>query len=115
MCMYTARKLCPSSQVFRVNLKQYIVFLDSLYWLNVKLSGPAVDIATEGTNSNDVADDEHRNNNVSAEVARQQEQIRFLQKTVEDQSRLLQEISHQLKEAAGPVDTSRGSFQETYL
>ena len=83
-----------------------------MYRLNQKLFNP--DVGTDGSKSDDVGDDMHCNN-VSAEVARQREQIRFLQKTVEDQSRLLQEISHQLKEAARPLDTGRSSVQESYL
>lgn len=91
-----------------------ICFLDRIYLVNLKLF-PAADIATDRNNSGDVKDDEGGKNEVSLEIAKQREQIRFLRKTVEDQSRLLQEISHRLKEAARPVDTARSSVEETYL
>ncbi|KAL9979953.1 hypothetical protein ACROYT_G008476 [Oculina patagonica] len=75
----------------------------------------AADISTDRNNSDDVEEDEAGKNNVSLEIAKQQEQIRFLQKTVEDQSRLLQKISHQLEQAARPVDTTGSSVHETTL
>ena len=85
-----------------------------MYRLNLKLF-PIADVAAGRNKSDDDEEDEHRNDKVSEEVARQREQIRFLQKTVEDQTRLLQEISHQLKQTAGPVDTGGSSAQEIYV
>ena len=89
---------------------ELFAFSNSLYRMN-KMLFPTSDILTEGGNSDDVEEDERGKNNVSAEVAKQREQIKFLQKTVEDQSRLLQEISRQLKQAARPVDTAVNSGQ----
>ena len=48
----------------------------------------------------DVTDDEPKESEVSAEVAKQREHIKRLQSAMEDQSRLLQEISQQLKVGA---------------
>ncbi|KAJ7387698.1 Transient receptor putative cation channel sub A member 1 [Desmophyllum pertusum] len=93
--------------VLKPNGKKPLAFL---YRMN-KMLFPTSDILKEGGNSDDVEEDERGKNNVSAEVAKQREQIKFLQKTVEDQSRLLQEISRQLKQAARPVDTAVNSGQ----
>lgn len=48
----------------------------------------------------DVTDHELKESEVSAEVAKQREHIKRLQSAMEDQSRLLQEISQQLKVGA---------------
>ena len=64
----------------------------------------------------DVTDAEPTESKVEAEVAKQREHIKRLQSTVEDQSRLLQEISHQLKVGARQWDTTDSSAQdETFL
>lgn len=89
-----------------------ICLLNSMHRMKLFLTA---DISTDRNTGDDVVEDERGKNNVSLEVAKQREQIRFLQKTVEDQSRLLQKISHQLKQAAQPVDTTASSVQETNL
>ena len=64
----------------------------------------------------DATDDEPTESKVSAEVAKQREHIKRLQSDMEDQSRLLQEISHQLKVGARQCDTTDSSAQdETFL
>lgn len=63
---------------------------------------------TEG-GAEDVAEVERGESRVSAEVAKQREQIKRLQNAVEDQSRILQEISHQLKQTARPQGSSESS------
>ena len=53
----------------------------------------------EENNVDDSKEGESDDSEVIAEVARQRDQIRLLQNAVEDQSRILREISHQLKKA----------------
>lgn len=53
----------------------------------------------EENNVDDAKEGESEDSEVIAEVARQRDQIRLLQNAVEDQSRILREISHQLKKA----------------
>ena len=53
----------------------------------------------EENNVDDAKEGESEDSEVITEVARQRDQIRLLQNAVEDQSRILREISHQLKKA----------------
>ena len=76
---------------------------------------PTKNVVTDERDSDDGEEDEGRDNEISVQLAKQRGQIRRLQKTVEDQSRLLQEISHQLKQTARLLDTTEGSVQETTL
>ena len=76
---------------------------------------PTKNIVTDERSNDDGEEDEGRNNEMSLELAKQRGQIRNLQKTVEDQSRLLQEISHQLKQTVRLLGTAEGSVQETTL
>ena len=76
---------------------------------------PTKNVVTDERDSDDGEEDEGRDNEISVQLAKQRGQIRRLQKTVEDQSRLLQEISHQLKQTARLLATSEGSVQETTL
>ena len=76
---------------------------------------PIKNVVTDERDSDDGEEDEGRDNEISVQLAKQRGQIRRLQKTVEDQSRLLQEISHQLKQTARLLATSEGSVQETTL
>ena len=81
-----------------------------MFRMNVRLFS-MVDILVNGNNGSNVEEDESTNK-VSMEIAKQREQINFLQKSVEEQSRLLQEISHQLKkQTARPTD----AVLETWL
>jgi len=57
------------------------------------------DSFVEENNVDDAKEGESEDSEVIAEVARQRDQIRLLQNAVEDQSRILREISHQLKKA----------------
>ena len=61
---------------------------------------PAENIVTDERSNDDGDGDETRNNEMSVELARQRGEIRRLQKTVDNQSKLLQEISHQLKQTS---------------
>ena len=76
---------------------------------------PTKNVVTDERDSDDGEEDEGRDNEISVQLAKQRGQIRRLQKTVEDQSRLLQEISHQLKQTARLLDTTEGSVQETNI
>lgn len=76
---------------------------------------PTKNIVTDESSDDEGEEDEERNNEMSIELAKQRGQIRRLQKTVDDQSRLLQEISHQLKQTARLLGTVEGSVQETTL
>lgn len=76
---------------------------------------PTKNIVTDESSDDEGEEDEERNNEMSIELAKQRGQIRRLQKTVDDQSRLLQEISHQLKQTARLLGTAEGSVQETTL
>ena len=76
---------------------------------------PTKNVVTDERDSDDGEEDEGRDNEISVQLAKQRGQIRRLQKTVEDQSRLLQEISHQLKQTARLLATSEGSVQETNI
>ena len=76
---------------------------------------PTKNVVTDERDNDDGEEDEGRDNEISVQLAKQRGQIRRLQKTVEDQSRLLQEISHQLKQTARLLATSEGSVQETTL
>jgi len=67
---------------------------------------------TDGGSSDDIAEDEPTGYKLSVEVAKQREQIVRLQNAVEDQSRLLQEICHQLKQTARPLDTAKSLDRE---
>ena len=63
----------------------------------------------EENNVDDAKKGESEDSEVIAEVARQRDQIRLLQNAVEDQSRILREISHQLKKGWGRVITTECS------
>ena len=76
---------------------------------------PTKNVVTDERDNDDGEEDEGRDNEISVQLAKQRGQIRRLQKTVEDQSRLLQEISHQLKQTARLLDTTEGSVQETNI
>lgn len=58
-----------------------------------------------GISNIEAAIDEPAKSNVSVEVAKQRERIDRLQNTVEDQTRLLREIFHQMKQI-GPQASS---------
>ena len=58
-----------------------------------------------GINDNDAAIDEPAKSSVSVEIAKQRERIDRLQNTVEDQTRLLREIFHHMKQI-GPQASS---------
>jgi len=76
---------------------------------------PAENIVIDERSNDDGDGDESRNNEMSVELARQRGEIRRLQKTVDDQSKLLQEISHQLKQTSRLLGTDGCSVQETTL
>ena len=76
---------------------------------------PTENILTDERENDDDGEEEDRNKELSVELAKQRGQISRLQKTVEDQSRLLQEISHQLKQTARLLAPTEGSVQETTL
>ena len=99
---------------FTLSKLKFLCFLDSMRRMQLKLF-PTENIVTDERNNDDGEEDEERNKELSVELAKQRGQIRRLQKTVEDQSRLLQEISHQLKQTARLLATTEGSVQETTL
>ena len=76
---------------------------------------PTENIVSDERNNDDGEVDVDRNSEMSVELAKQRDQIRCLQKTVDDQSRLLHEISHQLKQTARLLVTAEGTVQETTL
>ena len=76
---------------------------------------PAENIVTDERSNDDGDGDETRNNEMSVEVARQRGEIRRLQKTVDNQSKLLQEISQQLKQTLRLLGTDGCSVQQTTL
>ena len=70
----------------------------------------------EENNVDDAKEGESEDSEVIAEVARQRDQIRLLQNAVEDQSRILREISHQLKKAEAEwSECSSGWFNCTKM
>ena len=75
---------------------------------------PTKNIVTDERSDDDSEEDKCRNE-MSIELAKQRGQIRRLQKTVDDQSRLLQEISRHLKQTARLLGTAEGSVQETTI
>lgn len=72
-------------------------------------------IVTDERGNDDGDEDEGRDNEMAVELAKQRGEIRRLQKTVDDQSKLLQEISHQLKQTSRLLGTDGCSVQETTL
>ena len=60
----------------------------------------------------DVRDDEPTESKEAAEVTKQREHIKRRQSAVEDQTRLHQEISHQLKVGARQWDATDSSAQD---
>lgn len=71
--------------------------------------------STDGGRNNDAEDDQPMESKVSSELSKQREQIKRLQNVVEDQSRLLQEIFHHLKQVERPVDTGKSSGQNVMI
>ena len=98
---------------FMLSELKILCFLDSIRRMQLKLF-PTKSIVTDERDDDD-GEEKGRDHEISVELAKQQGQIRRLQKTVEDQSRLLQEISHQLKQTARLLATAEGSVQETTL
>ena len=76
---------------------------------------PEKNIVPDERDNDDGAEDQGRDNDISVELSEQRGQIRHLQKTIENQSRLLHEISHQLKQTARLLATTECSVQETSL
>lgn len=102
--------MCCTSY-FTLSELKILFFLDSMR----RMLFPTKSIVTDEHDNHDGEENDDRNNEISDELAKQRGQIRRLQKTVEDQSRLLQEISHQLKQTARLLATTEGSVQETTL
>ena len=79
-------------------IKILVLFIHSWFGMDSNLFRKP-DSFMEENNVDDAKEGESEDSEVIAEVARQRDQIRLLQNAVEDQSRILREILHQLKKA----------------
>ena len=99
--MYVCMYVC---MYVYINLFICLFTFGSLLHINRRLF-PMLENFINGQKESEVEEDEGTKK-ISMEITKQQEQIKFLQKTVEEQSRLLQEISHQLKQTAHSTATA---------